>query len=112
MNVAAIVVTAVGTLLASLCAAADGALLSFEHDEPLPPALDAMRARRERLHRALAFARACGQLLTGIGVAWLLVGSGYTGFALAGLAAVAAILLVSLSESWSRSSATPAPSRC
>jgi len=103
VNVAAVVVTGAGTLLASLCAAADGALLSFEADEPLPPALDAMRDRRERVHRALAFARACGQLATGIGVAWLLVASGYAGFALAGVAAVAAILLVSLSESWSRS---------
>ena len=58
-----------GALLAALCAAADGALLSLDPDEGIPSALAGLHQRRERVHRALAFARVLGQLAAGIAVA-------------------------------------------
>ena len=56
--------------LAALCAYADGALLALEDDEPPSSVLVAdMLARRELVHRALAFGRIVGQLLAGGAVA-------------------------------------------
>ena len=48
---------ALGALVATLCATADGALLSLDPDDRLRPAIAELRSRRERIHRALAFAR-------------------------------------------------------
>ena len=56
--------------LAALCAYADGALLALEDDEPPSSVLVAeLLARRELVHRALAFGRIVGQLLAGGAVA-------------------------------------------
>jgi CBS domain containing-hemolysin-like protein len=92
-----------GAIGATLCATADGALLSLDPEDRLPPDIAELRARRERIHRALAFARVLGQLSAGVGVALLLFqfpGSGW----LAALAVlVAAFLMVGISESIARS---------
>ena len=58
-----------GALLAYACAAADGALLSLDPDDSLPEHLRGLYERRERAHRALAFARVAAQAISGAGVA-------------------------------------------
>ena len=89
--------------LAALCAAADGAMLALDPDDGLPPPLASLYARRERAHRALAFARLLGQLAAGIGVA--LVVNRWADSAMAWLliTSVLAVLLVGCSESIARS---------
>jgi magnesium and cobalt exporter, CNNM family len=89
--------------LASLCAAADGAMLSLTHDESLPPALAILYDRRERAHRALAFARVLGQLGAGTGIGLLV--AHVTSVVLVGLAIsiMTALAVVGLSESVARS---------
>ncbi len=95
-----------GALVAYGCAAADGAVLALDPDDPLPPALRALHDRRERTHRALAFARVMAQLLAGVGAALTLglvdrtVGDGLW----RGL--VAALLVVGVTESLARSRGT------
>ena len=92
-----------GTLLATLCATADGALLSLDPEDRLPPAIAELRSRRERLHRALAFARVLGQLGAGVGVALLLYRFPASGWLTALVIVFTAFLLVGVSESIARS---------
>ena len=103
MTIVALLFIAFGTLLATLCATADGALLSLDPDDRLPPAIAELRARRERIHRALAFARVLGQLGAGVGVALVLFRFPASGWLTAGVIIVAAFLLVGISESIARS---------
>ena len=103
MTIVALLFIAFGTLLATLCATADGALLSLDPDDRLPPAIAELRARRERIHRALAFARGLGQLAAGIGVALVLFRFPASGWLTAGVIILAAFLLVGISESIARS---------
>ena len=103
MTIAALLFIALGTLLATLCATADGALLSLDPDDRLPPAIAELRARRERIHRALAFARVLGQLGAGIGVALILFRFPASGWLTAAVIVLAAFLLVGISESIARS---------
>jgi CBS domain containing-hemolysin-like protein len=103
VTIAEAVFALLATTLAALCAAADGAMLALDPDDDLPAPLASLYARRERAHRALAFARLLGQLGAGIGVAlvvsrwaesvtvWLLI------------TAALAVLLVGCSESIARS---------
>jgi len=88
-----------GALLATLCATADGALLSLHPEDRLPPTVAELRSRRERIHRALAFARVLGQLAAGVGVAMLLLRFPASGWLTALVIIVTAFLLVGLSES-------------
>jgi hypothetical protein len=69
VTVIAFLFIAIGALFATVCATADGALLSLDPEDRLPPAIAELRSRRERIHRALAFARVLGQLGAGMGVA-------------------------------------------
>jgi CBS domain containing-hemolysin-like protein len=103
MMLAALLFTLTAAALAAFCAAADGALLSLDPDDGLPPNLAALHARRERAHRALAFARVIGQLAAGIGVALVSGALGIGGAPGMLLAIVSALLLVGLSESMARS---------
>ena len=103
MTIAALLFIAFGTMLATLCATADGALLSLDPDDRLPPAIAELRARRERIHRALAFARVLGQLGAGIGVALILFRFPASGWLTAAVIIFAAFLLVGISESIARS---------
>ena len=103
MTFAALVFTLAAAVLSALCAAADGALLSLDVDAPLPDSLAGLHARRERAHRALAFARVIGQLGAGIGVALILATVGLPGPLAVIVGVLAAIVLVSLSESVARS---------
>ena len=92
-----------GAALATLCATADGAILSLDPDDRLPPAIAELRSRRERLHRALAFARVLGQLGAGVGAALLLYRFPAAGWLTAIVIVLTAFLLVGLSESIARS---------
>lgn len=96
-------IAAAAAALAATCAAADGAMLALAGDETLPAELRALHERRERTHRALAFARVLAQLAGGVSVAVALdLASRPTGSAtIRGL--LAALVLVGLSESLSRS---------
>ena len=101
-----LLLTLVGAQVAYACAAADGALLAIEPDGPLAAPLQALHARRERAHRALAFARVMAQLLAGIGVALALdLASVSLGMSLL-LGAAAAVILVGATESLARSLGT------
>jgi hypothetical protein len=103
VTIVALLFIAAGTLLATLCATADGALLSLDLDDRLPPAIAELRARRERIHRALGFARVLGQLGAGIGVALILYRMPASGWLTAAVVIIAAFLLVGISESIARS---------
>ena len=103
MSIIAILFIAVGTLVATLCATADGAVLSLDPDDRLPPAIAELRSRRERIHRALAFARVLGQLGAGVGVGLLLYALPAAGWLIALVLIFTAFLLVGLSESIARS---------
>lgn len=89
--------------LAALCAFADGALLSLDADEPPSDARTrALLERRERAHRALAFARIVAQLIAGaatsvsllatqwLPAAWFAPGVVIAGVALVGITEVGA----------------------
>ena len=66
----ATIVAVSASLLAALFAAADGALLALDPgDATLSPPLRALAERRERPHRALAFARILAHLVAGCGAA-------------------------------------------
>jgi CBS domain containing-hemolysin-like protein len=78
-------------------------MLSLDPDDGLAPPMLALYARRERTHRALAFARALGQLGAGIGVALALAAVALPGPAWFAGAVVSAVLLVGVSESMARS---------
>jgi len=103
VTVIALLFITIGALFATLCATADGALLSLDPDDRLPPAIAELRSRRERIHRALAFARVLGQLGAGMGVAMLLYRFPASGWWTALIIIVTAFLLVGLSESIARS---------
>jgi CBS domain containing-hemolysin-like protein len=103
VTVIAFLFIASGAFLATLCATADGALLSLDPEDRLPPGIAELRARRERIHRALAFARVLGQLGAGIGVALLLFRFPAPGWLITIVLILAALLLVGLSESTARS---------
>lgn len=89
--------------VAAACAAADGAMLALDPDAQLPRDLRALHGRRERAHRALAFARVMAQLTGGVSVAAALgLGERSRGAAVA-LGGLAALLLVGVTESLARS---------
>lgn len=99
---AALFALGAGTL-AALCAFADGALLSLDAEEPPRDARTrALLERRERAHRALAFARIVAQLIAGaatsvallatqwLPAAWFAPGVVIAGVALLGITEVGA----------------------
>lgn len=103
MTIIALIFVVAGALLATLCATADGAILSLDPDDKLPPQVAELRSRRERIHRALAFARVLGQLAAGIGIAMVLYRFSTSGWITALVIILAALLLVGISESIARS---------
>ena len=85
-------------LVAALCAAADGALLTIDEDEtPSDAAVRALLADREGTHRALAFGRILGQLGAGASVAVALAAASHVL-----LATAVAVLVITVSESGAR----------
>lgn len=105
MNAAALSLAVAASALAALCASADGALLSILAEPArADPRLSALFLRRERVHRALAFARAIGQLLAGtaFAVAIGLAEPDRTVLQFIG-AAFAGVLVILVSESVARS---------
>jgi putative hemolysin len=103
VTVLGVLFIAFGAMLATLCATADGALLSLDPDDRLPQAIAELRSRRERIHRALAFARVLGQLGAGVGVSLLLFRFPASTWLIALVVVFTAFLLVGLSESIARS---------
>ena len=103
VSIIAILFIALGALVATLCATADGAVLSLDPEERLPPAIAELRSRRERIHRAMAFARVLGPLAAGVGVGLLLYSVPAAGWLIALVLIFTAFLLVGLSESIARS---------
>lgn len=97
----------VGAILATLgatyCAFADGALLAVDDDDPPPPAKVAgLIERRERTHRALAFARILAHLLAGACAVTALKASDISPVQVAPLVVVFGILVVVVAESAAR----------
>lgn len=90
-------------LVAALCAAADGAMLALDPESSLSPALRALYDRRERTHRAVAFARVMAQLTGGVSVAIALDLAARSRRDALLLGLLAALLLVGLTESLARS---------
>jgi len=100
----AAIVAVIASLVAALFAAADGALLALDPaNTGLGPSLRALAERRERTHRALAFARILAHLVAGCAVAYALRFSARSlGVSLA-IAVPVAMVAVLLSESVARS---------
>ncbi len=99
----ALVLAVAAAALAGLCAVSDGALLALDPDDDLSADLRGLYDRREKTHRALAFARIAAQLMSGAFIAsalWSLSGTSQGRFA---IGAIAALLLVGVSESLARS---------
>ena len=69
MSIGALLIAIAASALGALAALADGALLALDSHEPLEPSLAALRDRRERVHRAMAFMRLATQLVAGLSVA-------------------------------------------
>ncbi|MDA1082466.1 MAG: hemolysin family protein [Gemmatimonadetes bacterium] len=91
------------TLGAAYCAFADGALLAVDDDDPLPgPEVALLIGRRERAHRALAFARIVSQLVAGACSVAALKASIVPAIQVAPLVVVAGMLVVVISESAAR----------
>lgn len=88
---------------AALCALADGALLSIDEDAaPASGALAGVIARREPLHRALAFGRIVAQLAAGAFTATAISTSGFPPAEVAPLVLAAGVVVVVLAESAAR----------
>jgi len=103
VDVVALVLAVLAAGLAGVCAVSDGALLALDPDEGLPAPLRALFERREKTHRALAFARIVAQLMSGAFVAWGLWSIAVTAQGRFLVGAVAALVLVGVSESLARS---------
>jgi len=97
MNGVAFGVAASAVLVATLAAAADGALLGGDPEpEPAPNVVGALR-RRERAHRTLALSRVLAHLLAGAALArWLDIhrGDGVRGAAIALASALVVVIVV------------------
>jgi CBS domain containing-hemolysin-like protein len=103
MNGAALIVAAGAITIATLAAAADGALLGGDPEpEPAPPVVGVLRSR-ERAHRALATSRVLAHLVAGAALARLLGIQRGDGIAGAGIALAAALGVVILVEGVARS---------
>jgi CBS domain containing-hemolysin-like protein len=100
----AVVITILSSALAAAFAAADGALLAVDpSDRRVSPALRALAERRERQHRALAFARILAHLVAGCATAAALRFSDRSLGASVAIAVPVALLAVLISESIARS---------
>ncbi|MEO8337659.1 MAG: hemolysin family protein [bacterium] len=97
MNVTALIVATGAITIATLAAAADGALLGGDPEpEPAPPVVGMLRSR-ERAHRALALSRVLVHLIAGAALARVLGiqrGDGFTGAAISFAAALGVVIVV------------------
>jgi putative hemolysin len=97
MNAAALVIAAVSVALATVAAAADGALLGGDLEPEAAPSVVGVLRSRERAHRALALARVLAHLVTGAALARAFAintGDGWRGIAAALAGALAAVIVV------------------
>ena len=100
-----LVLAVLAGLTAAVCAYADGALLAIDDDESvvaLTPDVRALLGRRERAHRALAFARILSQLMAGAATAAAIRVTTVSAERIAPFVLVAGILLVVVTESAAR----------
>jgi putative hemolysin len=99
----AALIAIVAAATAALCALADGALLSLEDDAPsVSPRVQALLARRESAHRALAFGRILAQLLSGVFSAAALATSSLPRGVVVPLVLLAGVVIVGAAESVAR----------
>lgn len=103
VDLVALVLAVASAAVAALCAVSDGALLALDPEDDLPAPLRDLYDRREKTHRALAFARIVAQLISGAFVAWGLWPLAATSGGRLLIGAAAALLLVGVSESLARS---------
>jgi CBS domain containing-hemolysin-like protein len=102
--VVAVIIAVLASALAATFAAADGALLALDSDDArLNSPLRALVERRERPHRALAFARVLAHLVAGSATAAALRFSDRSLSASLAIAVPVALVAVLLSESLARS---------
>ena len=103
-TLSAALIAIASSLAAALFAAADGALLALEPGDPtLSPTLRSLAERRERPHRALAFARILAHLVAGCATASALRFSDRSLTASLLIAVPLALVAVLVSESIARS---------
>jgi CBS domain containing-hemolysin-like protein len=103
MSIGALLVGSGAVVLAALAAAADGALLGGDPEpEPAPSVVGVLRWR-ERAHRALSLARVLAHLVAGAALARLFGLQRGDGLPGAGIAFLAALIVVILVEGVSRS---------
>ena len=103
MTLLLVLLALAATSAAAYCAFADGALLAIDEELVAPsPAVAALVERRERAHRALAFARILSQLLAGACAASALKMSDVPSVQLAPLVVATGILIVVFAESSAR----------
>ncbi|MFI5232403.1 MAG: hemolysin family protein [Gemmatimonadales bacterium] len=103
MTVVAALLAALAAAGATLCALADGALLSIDDDAPpAAPVVAAIVARREPAHRALAFGRIVALLLAGALTAGAIVSSTLPTIDIAPVVLLAGVAIVVLAESSAR----------
>ncbi len=103
-TVISIIIALAASALAAVFAAADGAMLAIDPANPsLSPPLRALVDRRERPHRALAFARVLAHLVAGGAVATALRFSDRSLGASLAIAVPVAVIAVLVSESIARS---------
>jgi CBS domain containing-hemolysin-like protein len=98
-----LLVAVAAAAIAAVCALSDGSLLAIDPESDLPPHLRALYERRERTHRALAFARLVAQLVSGVAVAMAFQESLRAPGVRLVLNVTAAGLLVGVSEGLARS---------
>jgi CBS domain containing-hemolysin-like protein len=103
MNVGALVLAAISVALATLAAAADGALLGGDLEPEASPSVVGVLRYRERAHRALALARVLAHLVTGAALARALGITPADGWRGALTALVAALIVVIVVEGIGRS---------
>lgn len=113
MTVAAAIFALGSALIAALCVFADGGLLGLDEDEPPSDTrVRALLARREHVHRALAFGRIIAQLLAGAATSVALISSHWVPATyLAPVVVLAGVALVVLSESAARAAGDAAGAR-
>lgn len=103
MSLPGVLLTLLASVGAAACAYADGALLAVDEDaEPLPAPVAALVGRRDQVHRALAFARVVLQLVAGLGAGVAVASSRGVALLPLGLAVLAGVVLVVLSETTAR----------
>ena len=103
MTIVVALLAALAAAIAALCALADGALMAIDEDATLAsPVARSIVGRREKTHRALAFARIVGQLMAGVLSAGALASSALPAASVAPLVLLTGTVIVVVAEGVAR----------